>query len=310
MSVFDLSEFGKILGNGDLPARLSVSALRDYNRCPQYFKLSRVDKHPRETQRHYMWAGNVVHAALESIYGVPVFDAGQRRPRWELADVAKLGVANEVFDSLWHHDPSYANDDRAQEVYSALNKELSTPPASNFAYGQLKATKSKNHLERRDGWRVQYSAMVGQAALLGYKYPVIDVERRVDYNVGGVPLLGYIDLVLKGPEGEIFVDLKSGRKPSDRELEWDDQIALYYLAGQPSSFWYHSLKAAAIYEVARNDELCRALELNTPEIMRQIQARNFPRRLSGDCAICDLRLTCMGMVGEEIVEPYLGEALL
>ena len=120
------------------------------------------------------------------------------------------------------------------------------------------------------------------------------------YALGGVEMLGYIDLVLRKPNGGlVFVDLKTGSKaPMDRELACEDQMQAYYETAyedrKPDEVWYSHMKSGTILPVPRSEHFIAALHETAPLVMAAIEQGVFPKRLGTDCATCSRKKSCLG----------------
>ena len=179
----------------------SVSQHNTYNQCAYRYKLERLD---RVWQRPASWLsqGTAVHAALEA---------------WERSGrTMTIEEAQEVF----------------KEEYAKANDEMMeiTPNLDYwFASGPYKGAVD---MERRFG------IGLGQVAdLIGWydKHPEEKVwvtpdgtpAIELEYNVelGGVPVRGFIDLIMETPDGLVVRDIKTGNKPGD-----EFQLATYAAA--------------------------------------------------------------------------------
>lgn len=206
------------------PKRFSVSAIRDFQRCSFYYKLARVDKVPEERTTHHRWAGSVVHAAFQLAYAQPlagaVSSSGRVKTDWNVDNAGTIDDSLELFDMLWSgqrtEDDPLVGPNRAQRAYDVMvsDPQMQPPPLSHFAKGNTKALGKGQRLsgrELKEAWGEHFRKMLLGSLEQGLAYPVKEVEREVHYHLGGVPMIGYIDLVLEDPlGGEVYVDLKSG----------------------------------------------------------------------------------------------------
>lgn len=297
------------------PKRFSVSAFRDFSRCSWYYKLARVDKVPEERITHHRWAGSLLHAAFQLAYGEPVQDptlTGRNKTRWDVDNAGTIEDSMELFEMLWEgersEDDPLVGPSRAQRAYDALSSDdqLTPPDLNQFANGQtvgLGKSGKNGRLPRgeiRDNWKVHYGTMLQKSLEVGLMYDVTEIEREAHYEMGGVPMIGYIDLVMRHPSGaEVYADLKSGwNLPQDKELALDDQMASYYRAAgpggeEPGAIWYFHMKTQSIVEIARNEPLIAALEETAPVIAQKVADGDFVRRISKDCASCSRLKSCM-----------------
>ena len=290
------------------PQRLSVSAVRDFNRCGHYFKLGRIDKVPEDRVTHHRWAGSVLHAAFMLAYGTPVPPApGERRTAWVVDNAGTIEDALELFEYLWDGERGpdqheLVGPSRAQAAFDvlALEEQLTPPDVNDFAKGQLKALKDPNPAKRREAYREYFRNMLTASLETGLAYEVVALEHEVRYEMGGVEELGYIDIIMRRPDGGlVFADLKTGsRLPMDRELMFDDQMNQYhetrYEGRKPDEVWYVHMKSGTIMQAPRNERFIQALHETVPLVMEQIQEGRFTKKLGPDCAACSRRQSCMG----------------
>lgn len=294
------------------PSRLSVSAIRDFNKCSWYYKLARIDKVPEDekTITHHRWAGSVVHAAFMLAYGTPVDDAGTGswRTQWKVDNDGSIEDALELFDMLWDGGiistgvEDVVGLSRAQRAYQVLSadKQLTPPPANQFAFGTLKPMKNPNNTERKAAWRGYFREMLEASLEQGLPYPVVALEQEAVFKQGDTDMLGFLDITMEKPNGrKVYVDLKTGsRKPTDNELAFDDQMQTYYTVEDsngypPDEVWYFHMKSGDNLRVPKNPLMIKAQAVTTPVIMEKIKEGDFVRNISADCLRCSRRSSCM-----------------
>lgn len=296
--------------------RLSVSALKTYNSCPKKYWFEKVSGEPVE-YTHHMDAGTLCHTAFYMAYGTPgeIVYVGAKPglhdklaagiPLVEGEDYRYLktswtvregfhpedGVA--MFSALWHRDPELLGEDR--ELRAAYDKLAQTDAQpSNFVPGPLKDLKVGNPKKLAENWYAHYLKMVEQSLAQPLEYPVVEIEREVEYMLGSQKCVGYIDLVLAGPQGDIFVDLKSGySKPNSRDLFFDEQMNCYYRL-QPTDIWYYHLRSGEILPVDENLSLQTFLDRVADQVALAIENNYYPERYSKDCLYCAFRQKCIG----------------
>jgi hypothetical protein len=192
----------------------SVSALRDYHKCGHYYKLKRIDKLP-STDTHHMAAGSLMHDAFYMAYAEPidVVDNGKfAKAKWEVHGAFTPERALEMFEALWERKP-HKNWGKSSVFHPMYERLIATnEPVKNFKPGAKASLKGKNQKELRAGWKQHFEEMLRGALKEPFKFPVVEIERRIEYSIGSTQAVGYIDVVLRDPadNGEIFVDLKSG----------------------------------------------------------------------------------------------------
>lgn len=294
--------------------RMSVSAYRDYRKCPRYYKLKRVDKH-QEEKKHYLAAGNVGHNAFYMAYGFPAEEydeaSDRMKMKWQVTGDFRPHDAMLMYELLyWRHideDGNRVLDDGMEipehmsRAFSLLNED--TPVVDNFVRGRKKALKSDSQEELREGWHIHFKEMLEKSLKAPLPYPVVDIEREVWFVLGGTQMVAYIDLVLDGSDAhgegsEVFVDLKTGQtKPGANELFLDDQVATYYYAGgeQVHDFFMYYMNSGSLLAVDKNDALIQTLPEMAEQDSINIQNEHFPRAYEKQkCSWCPFRKECFG----------------
>ena len=125
-------------------------------------------------------------------------------------------------------------------------------------------------------------------------------ESRFLVEIGGVPLLGFIDRVDLSPQGGLVImDYKSSQNPpSMREVQSDLQLSLYQMACQRT--WLLPVEALAIYHLRTNKTVgseprsaaqLRETEATVREVVHAIARGAFPARRSHFCP-CDYPEFC------------------
>lgn len=294
------------------PLRLSVSALRDYRRCPRYYKYKRVEK-KREVMTHHAPAGNLVHSAFYAAYGYPIIRAnpttGRDKLEWRVSGDFDPKNGPAILKALWYRDPM-GDPDVEGKIYDELPSHLHNTYAlladdlehvNNFKTGQKKALKADSQEALRDAWFNEFESMLISSLEKPLSFPVVSIERSVRFTLGGVEMLAYFDLTLDssklhGEGGKTVVDLKSGQtKPSEAELFSDDQVQSYHAADEPDDFWLYHLKSGEIFSIERNEPLIQSLNVMAEQDALSIQSGFYPKRYDKQvCSRCPFRKDCHG----------------
>ncbi|MGC2240790.1 MAG: PD-(D/E)XK nuclease family protein, partial [Acidimicrobiia bacterium] len=129
----------------------------------------------------------------------------------------------------------------------------------------------------------------------------LEVERRVEMTVDGVPWLGYIDRLERGPKGLRVIDYKTTRSaPTIADAEQSIQLGFYAAAvtdemGEPvveAEMWFPRTKANSVsirrLDMSRSDDLRQVME----EVTRAITSETWEPKVSDRCNRCDFRLSC------------------
>lgn len=303
--------------------RLSVSAIRDYNRCSRYYFYKRVMKYP-DPMSHHAPAGTLVHNAFYAAYGTPTLQidmsTGRMKTQWFVHGKFEPEMAKAVFDLFWaqaakgslfegllrhvknkdfHEGPLR---DELETYFHALKGEM--PIVNNFCAGQLKALGKGQKLTQtqlKDGWGAYYREMLELITEKPLPLPVKEIEREVVWKQGDVDMLGYIDIVLDAGGGaEEGYDLKSAfNKPSDKELVLEDQMLGYYEASEyhgvnMQAFYFWHLRSDTKYLVKDNAKTRALLRASAQHVSNKIQAEDWsPRFDKENCSYCTYLNDCL-----------------
>ena len=302
--------------------RLSVSALRDYRRCPRYYKLKRIDKVP-DPMTHHAPAGNLVHSSYYMAYGYPTIanlgKTGRSKLEWQVSGDFDPHSATRLFEALWWREAVTDPEDKAQ-VIAAEEQEYKTleslpnnlhqayllladdlQDVNNFVPGIKKSLKGRGQKELRAGWFEHFKEMLDNSLKHPLPHPVKSIERAVRFVLGGVDMLAYLDLVLDGElrhglDEEIGIDLKTGyNKPSADELYFDDQIQTYRMATGVADYWLFHMKSGEIFSIDNNSKLIQSLDEMAEQDALAIASNYFPKRYDMKvCSRCVFRQHCHG----------------
>jgi superfamily I DNA/RNA helicase/RecB family exonuclease len=129
----------------------------------------------------------------------------------------------------------------------------------------------------------------------------VDVEHRVEMEVGDIQWLGYIDRLERTSKGLRVVDYKTTKSPpSIAEAEESIQLGFYAAAvtaemGEPvvqAEMWFPRTGTKKVtvrrLEMRRGPYLQQALE----DVTRSIRSEMWEPRVSDRCNRCDFRLSC------------------
>ena len=272
----------------DNKIRLSVSAVRAYHNCPAQYYYSRVLKLPAPTSPYAVF-GTITHLSFYHAYAFP--KRTEDGVVWEPTGEFSPKLALEVFDLLTGRDSDHTPLDDHQELLFSMVEPLDT---LTFPKGRTKA------MEGREGWTAHYRTMLEKA----FEKPldarrVLAVEKRVEYRMGGVDFLGYVDMLYTSDKGLTIIDLKTEYNKPSKQLYFNDQVARYYWAiPEAKTFWYYHLRSGTVFEVPRNDALIEALhnlDAQVADILSREDLPNhirFPKRFGEHCIYCPYRKEC------------------
>lgn len=260
----------------DLPLR-SVSQLNQYVRCPQAYKLGRIDK---------VWA---------------------RPAAWLPQGTAFHAVAEEYEKRLHNGEPMTLDEakDRFREEYTVGIADLcDTTP--NFEwwfhsgpYGGERDVERRYHIgleqvEKFIAWRESPGQEIW---VTPDGTPAIELAFKIELD--GIMVRGFIDAVVV-VDGELRVrDYKTGNSPGD-----DFQLGVYSVAietlygNKPKSGDYFMAgkkglkpRISGPYDLSRWTR--EVVSARFHEVEEQIQAGNFePLPEPGKCGFCDVNRSC------------------
>lgn len=275
--------------------RLSATAMRDYQFCGQYYRYRRVTRIPPSGQTPlYLAVGTLLHHSYYYGHADPVVTG--RRLEWKLTgrpfdpERARL-----MFQALWRDDPGALLTAPHTNLahYHALAADKTPWSEIHVGTGQRKATKSPDLATRKAAWYEVYAEMLGEAVQVELPGPVVDIERRVEYELSGTPFLGFIDLVCAVDGGEAYVDIKTGvNAPNVEKLAFNPQMQLYYLDGPAVIYLWHF--KSGLHRIERNIPLIEGMGRAVPLMVDMIEAGIYLPRLDAECASCVFRPQCFG----------------
>lgn len=255
----------------DKPKYRSVSQRNTYDRCPYRYKLERIDK---VWQRPASWLsqGLGVHKAMEE---------------WELSDRTK------TFDELVEI--------YKEEFAKSIAEQAEDTPNFEFWFGSGRYN-GEQDIERR--WHLGIE-QVGALVRWANAHPEQKIwttpdgekaiELRFDVEIGGIPVVGYIDQVVETPDGLMVRDIKTGAKPGDIF-----QLATY---AEAMKLLYDVDIEAGDYFMGKTGKPTKTLPI-TPEdkafvhedfarLEEKIQAEDFPPKPSrNNCTMCAVKTSC------------------
>ena len=262
----------------DLPLR-SVSQLNQYVRCPQAYKLGRIDK---------VWA---------------------RPAAWLPQGTAFHAVAEEYEDRLHRGEPMTLEQARDwfKELYAGeINALAEETPNFDWWFwsGPYNGERDierryKIGLEQVDKF-VTWRETPGQHIFTDPKtgFPAIELEFKVELD--GILVRGFIDAVVVDDAGELRVrDYKTGNTPGD-----DFQLGVYSVAVEelwgvkpPYGDYFMAGKKGSPPKLTAPYDLSRwtraAVTERFHEVEARIQAGDFePDPEPSKCGFCDVNLSC------------------
>ena len=248
----------------------SVSQHNTYVQCPQRYKLERIDK---VWQRPAAWLsqGTAVHTALEA---------------WERSGrTMPLEAVQDVF---------------RDEYAASIEEQAEVTPNTEywFASGPYRGAVD---IERRYGIGLEQC----EKLMAWYdKHPEETVwitpdgtpaiELGYEVEIGGVPVRGFIDVIMSTPAGLVVRDIKTGNMPGD-----EFQLATYALA---MKIMYDVEITTGDYFMGRTGKPTVPYDLTDElplvpgkykDMNAKVEAGEFPAKPDPKkCGFCGVRTSC------------------
>lgn len=271
----------------------SASSIKEFIQCGLKFKYGRIEKRERaETYSHHRWFGTLVHSTIYSAIATKNLD----EKKYVLKSSTATAFPSKVFETLWQ------NKETDDPYLQHLLKELGEKPVGRFLPGKIKslsAGQSQDKLEA--GWKAEAKKMIKNGIKVLSEVPeIVELEKKLIFNILGRRFIGYSDVVAKDSEGKLcFYDLKTTwDKPT--KLEDDFQFFAYALALKdtykldywPKGYFVH-LRSGAAIEYELTPQMFGKLISQTRNVFSDMEANVFPADLGGPlCPYCDFRLHC------------------
>ncbi|MCC3313948.1 RecB family exonuclease [Nocardia africana] len=255
---------------------LSPSRAIDFKQCPLKYRLRAIDRIP-ETPGRDAVRGTVVHAVLESLYGLP---SGERVPERAAA------LVEPAWERLLADRP---------EIEVVLEQGGLPPFLDEVSH----LVRGYYHLENPTGFDPESCESL--------------VEVRL---ADGSPLRGYVDRIDVAPDGRVrVVDYKTGRTPApDAEQKALFQLKFYALimyrtrGVAPAQLRLLYLRDGQILTYAPDADELERFERIVSALWAAITTAgregDFPPRPGWSCKFCEYRSLCPAYGGTP--PPYPG----
>ncbi|QDM56651.1 Cas4 exonuclease [Mycobacterium phage Big3] len=251
----------------------SVSQLSQFDKCPFSWKLAR---HERVWRRPAAWLqqGTGVHAVAEKYMLSKL--GGSPLTREECYEIFKAEYAD------------------------GINEATEETPNLGwwFASGRYRG---QEDIERR--WDIGLEQVDKVIDWIDSIPPdgvwhtpdgVPGVELPIEFELDGIEIRGYIDLVLKLGDEIRIRDLKTGLKPGD-----DFQLAVYGLAlneiygveARTGDYWM-AKTGKPTYPYDLTDWTREKISARFHDMERKLEAGDFTPKPGASCARCDVALSC------------------
>lgn len=272
----------------------SPTSYKEFRQCGLKFRYRRVDRLPVEHEvSHYRWLGRLIH---ESIY--TALANREDTKSYLLRPTPNRDVAMIAYEQAWQ--PLRPGEEPAAPWVAEM---FADKPVGRFFAGKTAPLKGSQH-DREQGWRNLGRNMVanGISTMTSFLPHITELEHKLEWTYLDKSFTGYIDILLKMPDGRLgFLDLKtSWSKP--RSLAEDFQFFSYSYALKqihnldyyPVGTWVHLRDKSLIPAVVTPEaitkhaaEVGRAMEL----LELNVYTSAFGSPL---CKFCDFREVCYG----------------
>jgi len=133
---------------------------------------------------------------------------------------------------------------------------------------------------------------------------IIDLEKMFKIRIGSTEFLtGKIDRVDKKKNGGIeVIDYKTGRRPDDKKLKKDLQLAIYATAASDPGLYnvpiekidlsFYYLQAREKITLNRTAEDLKEVQTRVKNVVQKIRAQQFDPRVGPWCDFCSFRMIC------------------
>lgn len=262
----------------------SVSQLKQYERCPMSYKLSRIDK---VWQRPAAWLaqGSAVHEAAEAFER-----SGRTMTLDEAQNVFRESYSTHIGAST-EHTPNFEYWFKSGPYAGSVDVER----RYGIGLGQV---------EKYLDWYSSHPDEVIWIAPDGTP----GIEIGFDIELDGVPIRGFIDAVIVNPglagdndDGSpspslVVRDNKTGNQPGD-----DFQLAVYAVAlaeqygieAPPDGDYWMGRSGKPTYPYDLTDWDRKKVSAKFKELDENIRAERFdPLPEASKCAFCDVALAC------------------
>jgi len=252
----------------------SHSRLSNFENCPKAFHYRYILQVPAEKEGVEAFMGKVVHNVLERLFHhvgkghLPSFDAIAKR----------------------------YNEDWEEAFVPESIRIVRTEKTAEF-YRDTGERCLRNFYERHAPFN---------------RTETIGLEEKVLFDLdedGEVQIQGFVDRISRTADGVIEIeDYKTGKRvPSQRDLDFDRQLALYEIGVRekfqvdgPIRLVWHYVQNDKTRVSSRSPEQLNALRKSTLKLAHRIEAeQEFPPKTSPLCGWCDYQERCPARGGRD-----------
>ncbi|WNY23746.1 hypothetical protein MmiHf6_10610 [Methanimicrococcus hongohii] len=251
----------------------SHSRLSTFEKCPLSYKYKYLDKIKPEIPfigiEAYM--GSTVHESLEYLYR-----RQKKMPDADISLILLLDKYETIWDENWSEDIKIVKEGMTKEDYFLQGKKI----LADYYKNNQPFDKEKT----------------------------LSVEERIDVNIEGFKIMGFIDRIAVNNETgnlEIHDYKTSGRLPQISDLQNDRQLSLYQIGARKKYPEYDEKEAVVIYHYLKfneefrfhkTDEELNAVKNDIVDLIQTIELtsweNNFKPRVSKLCNWCEFSTIC------------------
>lgn len=270
----------KLTGQPKIPDRVSVTAIKNYLLCPFRFYLTHVKKMSRIESGLVEWDnrqfGNLVHEVLE----------------------------------LWGRDSEAREFTKTEAISAWLERELSKLVNGYFGENWPLAVEIQVASMRQ---RLQWFARL-QACARADGWQVVEVEKKIEFELNGISLVGKVDRLDRHSDGTFrVIDYKTGKvKDSVEKLHWksrsrskapahlEDDERLYFQDDKEEKMWVDLQLPLYAAILEREQVVAGAIELAYFTLGESEAGVKWEIWTGYESAIGDSAFDCASMVIERI----------
>lgn len=249
----------------------SVSQVNQYLRCPKAFQLARINK---AWQRPASWLsqGLGVHKALEE---------------WERSGRT---LACEELETIFIEEYARSVDEQAQTTPN-LEVWFGSGPYDPVTDIERRFNKGLEQIQLLTKYATEHPEEKIWVTPNGE--PAI--ELRFEVELGGVPVVGFIDQIIETPKGLVVRDIKTGSKPGDTFQLCTYAEAMKQTYGVEINrgvYWMGKTGRPGRVKVFTDKDRANVHEV-FEEVNRLIEDKHFPADPEeGKCTMCSVRTSC------------------
>lgn len=249
----------------------SVSQYNSFVRCSWSYKLNRIDK---VWQRPASWLsqGLGVHVAMEE---------------WERNDRQQ---SVETLVEIYR-----------EEFIRSVNEQAEITP--NFDYwfasgpyaGPVDIERRFNVGEQQLRTLVDYCLAHPEEKVWTTPDGDKAIELKFEVELGGVPVIGFIDQIIETPKGLVVRDIKTGAKPGDifQLATYSEAVRILFGATANYGDYLMGKTGKPTRPIEITDEDRASVHESFAWLEEQIQAENFePKPERNMCKMCSVRTSC------------------